>query len=602
MKNATHNRIRRLLPLVILVGLASSALPVSAGVNVWTTNGPEGRWIQALAIDPSAPATLYAGTAAYSPEGIGVFKSTDAGGSWSFTSALLNDFFFSVPALAVDPSTPSHIYAAAQWTHWDESDNSIVFESADGGANWTAKLSSIPEEAHVLVSALSVDPSAPRTLYAAGNGIFKSTDGGNSWSRSNPSAPGFGVYLRALAIDPSRPATIYAGGLIYAVGTASYEPQSGGVFRSTDAGASWTAVNAGLTSTDVHSLAIDPSSPATLYAGTSNGGGGVFKSTNAGESWTAVNVGLSQVAHSFVNALAIDPSQPSTLYAGTSGGGVFKSTNGGASWAAMNAGLTSTNVLALAIDPSTPSRLYAGTGGGVFDYVTIELPIDRRILPVVGSTRGANGTFFRTSVQLHNSTSTAATGRIVFHPSGVSGSASDPALSYTLSPGQTQPIEDLLPAMGRSGLGSADIEATSGSIPAATVRVFNDAGAAGTTGFTEEPMRADEALRAGQSGILLLPADATRFRFNLGVRTLEGGATATLTVRDASGAVLTTVSRDFPATHHEQQSAAPFLGVPSLPPGGSISIAMTSGAGIFYGATVDNRTGDPSFQIANVTP
>ena len=69
-------------------------------------------------------------------------------------------------------------------------------------------------------------------------------------------------------------------------------------------------------------LAIDPSAPATLYAGT---GGGVFKSTNGGGSWTAINAGL---ITSSVHALAIDPSAPATLYAGTSGG-VFKSTNGG---------------------------------------------------------------------------------------------------------------------------------------------------------------------------------------------------------------------------------------------------------------------------------
>jgi TolB protein len=220
------------------------------------------------------------------------------------------------------------------------------------------------------------------------------------------------------------------------------------------------------------------------------------------------------------------------------------------------------------------------------------------VLPVVGSTPGAGGSFFRTSVQLHNPTSSVISGRIVFHPSGLSGGSSDPAMPYTLSPGQTQSIADLLPAMGRSGLGSADIETTSGTIPAATVRVFNDLGAAGTTGFTEDPMRAEDALRPGSSGVLLLPADSTRFRFNFGVRSLETGAAATLTVRDAAGAVVTTSSRTFPATYHEQQGAAAFLGVSSLPAGGSISISVTEGAAIFYGATVDNTTGDPSLQVA----
>ena len=228
--------------------------------------------------------------------------------------------------------------------------------------------------------------------------------------------------------------------------------------------------------------------------------------------------------------------------------------------------------------------------------------LETRILPVVGSTAGVGESFFRTSVQLHNSTDSSMTGQIVFHPSGSSGSAADPLLAYTLAPGQTQSIADLLPALGRSGLGSADIEVTAGGVPTATVRVFNDAGAAGTTGFTEEAMRSEEALRPGQSGVLLLPADPTSFRFNLGVRTLEAGAAATLTLRDASGAVVAIVPRGLPGTYHEQLSAAAFLGVSSLPAGGSISISVVSGAAIFYGATVDNVTGDPSLQIGRAAP
>ena len=106
---------------------------------------------------------------------------------------------------------------------------------------------------------------------------------------------------------------------------------------------------------------MDPSAPATLYAGTV---GGVFKSTNGGGSWTAINTGLTNTE---VQALAIDPSAPGTLYAGTYGGGVFKSTDAGVSWTAMNAGLATPNVTALAIDPSLPTKLYAGTDVGVYD-------------------------------------------------------------------------------------------------------------------------------------------------------------------------------------------------------------------------------------------
>jgi hypothetical protein len=113
----------------------------------------------------------------------------------------------------------------------------------------------------------------------------------------------------------------------------------------------------------VAALAIDPTTPSTVYAGTWNAGG-VYQSTNSGGSWSAV--GLS----GNVPALAIDPTTPSTVYAGSYGGGVFKSTNSGGSWNAVNTGLSgldSFSVDALAINPITSSTLYAGTAGGVFD-------------------------------------------------------------------------------------------------------------------------------------------------------------------------------------------------------------------------------------------
>jgi hypothetical protein len=93
---------------------------------------------------------------------------------------------------------------------------------------------------------------------------------------------------------------------------------SGRVFQSTNAGGNWTAVNTGLTSTNVYAIAVDRHFPATLYAGT---GGGAFQSTNAGGNWTAVNTGLTVVN---VYSLALDSWSPASVYAGTSGGGVFK--------------------------------------------------------------------------------------------------------------------------------------------------------------------------------------------------------------------------------------------------------------------------------------
>ena len=120
----------------------------------------------------------------------------------------------------------------------------------------------------------------------------------------------------------------------------------------------WTKL--GLEGSPVQALAIDPTDPMTLYAGTL--ARGVFKGDDRGTSWTAINSGLTDRE---VRALVIDPTDPMTLYAGTRGG-VFKSDNGGTSWAPINSGLTNLFVFALAIDPTDPITLYAGTGGGLF--------------------------------------------------------------------------------------------------------------------------------------------------------------------------------------------------------------------------------------------
>src|SRR5262249_37762981 len=96
-----------------------------------------------------------------------------------------------------------------------------------------------------------------------------------------------------------------------------YAGTSKGVFKSTNGGASWSAANSGL-ETSINSLAIDPLKPSTLYAATWDRG--VFKSTDAGSTWNAVNSGLTTLR---VQSLVIDPKDPSRLYAGTNGGGSF---------------------------------------------------------------------------------------------------------------------------------------------------------------------------------------------------------------------------------------------------------------------------------------
>jgi hypothetical protein len=196
------------------------------------------------------------------------------------------------------------------------------------------------------VKALAFDPITPSTIYAGTYiyGIFKSTNSGGDWTAINTGLTD--DYFSSIAVDPKTPLTIYTG---------SYN--DGVIFKSTNGGSSWTTSFVGGYANTICALAIDPITPSTIYAGTC--GIGVFKSTNSGGDWTAINTGLPNTDEINVYSLAIDPITPSTIYAGTDSG-VFKSTNGGDDWTQIKTGLTDTNVTALAIDPITPSTIYAG--------------------------------------------------------------------------------------------------------------------------------------------------------------------------------------------------------------------------------------------------
>ena len=227
-----------------------------------------------------------------------------------------------------------------------------------------------------------------------------------------------------------------------------------------------------------------------------------------------------------------------------------------------------------------------------------------RIVPVVGSTRGNAGAFFKTSVQLYNPTAATISGRIVYHPQGASGAAGDPSLAYAIPAGKTLSYDDLLPAMGiDAGVGTADLIAdiagnASSAIPVTSIRIYNDAGAAGTTGLVEEPMRAEEALRAGDVGVLIAPANIQKFRLNVGLRTLDEGADVTITVRDAEGVTVATVTRPYAPVYFLQAGSAQFLDGYPLHGGETISVGVTRGQAIVYGAVTDNITNDPSLQFA----
>ncbi|MEM7587866.1 MAG: hypothetical protein AAF560_31045, partial [Acidobacteriota bacterium] len=368
----------RTVTLALVLAAILSA-PTQAGIEVWTSNGPYGGSIHALVVDPTNPQTLYAGTL-----GLGVFRSDDGGASWraSADSRLAE---FAVEALAVSPGAPDTVFAGTQGG---------LFRSSDGGESWELLTNGI--SGLVRASAIAVDPTDPNRVYAGiendplfgAGGIYRSEDGGDSWSRFDEGLPEINSFF-ALAIDPQTPTTLYAstiGTLYKSVDSGEqwqrsdtgldgrvadlaidpttpqtlYAAASNGVFKSTDGGDQWTACNAGLTALDVRTVVIDPSDPSKLLAGTF--GGGVFATSDSCGQWSNLSEGLGEPA--FIAALAASAQEQTVFYAGATPGGVYQLD--GAAWSVSNSGLNNSFVRDLMADPRAPLTLYAATNEGVF--------------------------------------------------------------------------------------------------------------------------------------------------------------------------------------------------------------------------------------------
>jgi len=219
------------------------------------------------------------------------------------------------------------------------------------------------------------------------------------------------------------------------------------------------------------------------------------------------------------------------------------------------------------------------------------------IVPVVGSTRGGFGSNFKTSLQMTNVSPYPIKGTLVFHPAGRSGQDSDPSLAYSLNNAQSVFYEDVVAQMGQSGLGSIDVMSTSSAAPIITVRIYNDGGTAGTSGFTEDVFPPATALHT-EFTIIATPADAANFRLNVGVRTLSAGATMFVSTVDKDGFGSASVFKTFGPNVFEQTSAQAFLNGGTIPPGGYLFIGMSTGDAFVYGSTTDNRTNDSHIQFA----
>src|SRR5262252_1598626 len=135
----------------------------------------------------------------------------------------------------------------------------------------------------------------------------------NQWTTNGPNDA---AIINSIAVDPSNPLTVYAA-------SSKTTPLDGKVFKSTNGGGSWTPTTTGLPGSSVDIIVVDPSNSNTLYVGTF-GAPGVLKSTNGGGNWPPVGTGL---PNGIVNTIALDRVNSQIVYAGTQSG-LFKSTNG----------------------------------------------------------------------------------------------------------------------------------------------------------------------------------------------------------------------------------------------------------------------------------
>lgn len=309
--------------------------------------------VYTIAADPFDSRTLWAGTSS------GLVRSRDRGTTWQQVP-IPAPSGQALESLALDPTAPGTILAAVHAPY--ERDQGELLRSTDAGATWTVSLR------NVQIRELVFEPDTPGIVYAGGDrfGVLLSRNGGATWKPARHGLTATSPF--ALAADAG-PGTLYQG--VTGVGlegqtTFSYPL---GVFRSDNGGHSWVAANRGLGSGRfppmINRLVADPEAARVLYAAT---GEGVWKTLNGGQSWSQTELPLAAAVD-----LALDPSSPNTLYAvGTGVDGSFaaaKSTDGGATGTTLQvapAGTAGDSPVAVAVDPTLPARVYVAAAAGLF--------------------------------------------------------------------------------------------------------------------------------------------------------------------------------------------------------------------------------------------
>ena len=346
-----------------------------AGVNRWTPIGPPGGMVTAVAFDAKVPVLSYATTSS-----AGLFRSTDSGTTWRASNAGLADVhlyalaagdgalyvggalglarsddrglhFRSLPFPI--PSAGVTAIAVSRSVLLVAANACCAWRSEDGGQTWADAGEGLQQD---YISALLFHPRRRSIIFAAGNGVYRSFDGGAHWNRaSNGLIDPFNPSLfTSLALDSRN--VLYAGRS--SVGHNLAEPLPS-VFVSLDLGDHWQPATRQPDARGVLSLLAD--NTGAVWAGTEDGG--VFRTTDSGDTWEPVRAGIEGQA---ISALALAPRQRAprllagsgTPYLPIEGPGVFRMSSAGR-WLPSTSGPTATAVLSLAADALTPGVIFA---------------------------------------------------------------------------------------------------------------------------------------------------------------------------------------------------------------------------------------------------
>ena len=354
-------------PNIWYVGVGSGG--VWRTVNAGTTWDPvfddqASYSIGAITLDPSNPHVVWVGTGEnvggrHVAFGDGVYRSDDGGSSWKNMGLKASEH---ISKIIVHPEDSDVIWVAAQGPLWASGGDRGLYKSSDGGDTWTRTLG---DDTWVGVTDVVIDPRTPDRLYAAtwqrhrtvaaylsggrGTAIYRSDDGGDTWQKLTKGLPTSNMGKIGLAISPQQPDVVYAA--------IELDRTTGGVFRSSDRGASWTKMSsavAGATGPHYYQeLYASPHAFDRLYlmdwtAQISDDGGKTFRAMNE------------RFKHVDNHALAFRADDPDYLLFGTDGG-LYESFDNTKTWRFV-ANLPVTQFYKVAVDDSEPFyNVYGGT-------------------------------------------------------------------------------------------------------------------------------------------------------------------------------------------------------------------------------------------------